>query len=186
MVCVLYFINDEFFSSKVDLSQKDQKEVAQIQSKFGTVKRKLTNDISWFEVNESDKLYTDDTIFTEEKSEANLVFSDGGSIQIGPLSLVSVSLQKDNPFIDLKKGKLFGQLKKGKKIRIKSSGTVKEIEGEDAKITLDINEKGTSKITILDGKLKIKSGSTSKVVQKNQVINLNRKGEIGKNRTLNY
>lgn len=123
--------------------QGDEKDVAGILAEANTdVKRKLGDNLLWDKIPKQSKLYWNDSVQTDEKSQAVIRLNGGTEIKLGVASLVS--LEKDNGqlALNLKSGALLvdNKVKSNQLSKIKVNGV--ELDNSKSKsLAINVDDK---------------------------------------------
>lgn len=164
---VFFLLGDDYFSNNGNT--KDLKPVGSVKESQNDVRRRVNNGLTWMPVGKKDQIYEGDSIFTGEKSGADIALDNGGSLNVDPNSLIVVKTSDNEVQIDLKYGSLVGQIASDKKIIITDNGkTVQEISGgkpgkrSQLRITKSKQSKEAS-IQVLSGEVGIKQAGQSAV-----------------------
>ena len=72
------------------LTESEQRPLGKLEYSISNTQRKTKSSPSFFIIGNQQKVFDRDTILTQESSEAVLSLSDGGSIDVGPDSLVEL------------------------------------------------------------------------------------------------
>jgi hypothetical protein len=95
------------------------------------VRRKNSDNFSWFPAEQKDSIYQHDSIFTGEDSRASITLKDGSVIEIQPNSLVTLNIKDGQMSLDLRYGNIKGQVAKGSTLTVTSAG--KEVKLDSSK-----------------------------------------------------
>ena len=117
------------------LVDSEQKPLGKVEYTISSTLRKSLSSQRFFAIDNQQKVFDRDTIMTKESSEAVMSLSDGGSIDVGPDSLVELVFRETNP-LDSNSGELILNVKKGTvtgvsgmgKIKVMKDGKVSELQ----------------------------------------------------------
>ncbi len=145
------------------------------------VRRKVNNGLTWQNVDQKDRVFEGDSIFTGDDSEAQVDLDKGGSLMLDPKSLVVVHTSKDGLEVDLQYGSLLGKIEDDKPIVIVQEGQRNEITTKNAELRITKDEKGSAQIEVLAGEVQVTetgpSGSgQSKTIKENEAAEISRSG----------
>lgn len=128
------------------------------------VRRRLIDDLSWSQVKDDEKVFEGDSVFTGDSSQAQVVLSQGSSLDIASNSLVVLTNLGGQMSLDVQYGTLTGQLTGGETLKLKIAGKETELKGgqnSQIKIRADGN------IAVLKGQVTV-GGQTLK---QNETLN---------------
>lgn len=95
------------------------------------VRRKNFDTFSWIPATSKDQIYENDSIFTGDRSEAELHLNEGATIKLQPNSLVTLNLKSGQMLLDLRYGNLKGEIQAGSSMIVRSDNEEFVIENND-------------------------------------------------------
>ncbi|MCT4641258.1 MAG: FecR domain-containing protein [Bacteriovoracaceae bacterium] len=178
--CLLVYSGYKFFSSSAsfDFNQKG-KSVAKLVSQVNTVKIRSEGQISWQNAKDDLSLFTNESLYTHDNSQAKVLFNDGSFITISPSSLIRLKNFVDKKELDIDKGDIvlsFGERKEGFDLNLK--GKTVRFEGQKSK--LKISQLGKQiDISLLEGReAKVLTPQKNIAITKDKKIIVADKGEF--------
>lgn len=168
------------FSREESSSNLDS--IAVIVSEINTVKRKANLFDSWRDLSRGDTLQENDQIYTHDRSEVELLFKSGKTIQLLENSLLKVSKEEDRESLKLEKGVIeanFKQKENDLPLKIDLKGKTVLLESSTGVVQMESTASG-GRIFVQSGELTINDGNKSTIVKENQAITQEKNGELGK------
>lgn len=149
------------------------------------VRRKNLDTFSWIPASKKDQIYENDSIFTGDRSEAEIRLQQGALIKIHPNSLVTLNLKNGQMLLDLRYGNLEGGLQPGSSLTIKSGHEEFVIQGKNGsaeKSTIKLKKAHSGKVDVklLSGQATFtnKKKQTSTELPKDTVVTVTKAGEM--------
>lgn len=120
------------------------------------VRRKNSNNFSWFPASREDRIYENDSIFTGDRSEAVLHLNEGASLRLQPNSLVTLNLKSGQMILDLRYGNLKGDVKPGTSVTVRSGTEEFVVENKvgnpaESKVEFAKDHGGNVEVKLLSG-----------------------------------
>ena len=154
--------------------------VAKVTEVQGDAKKKEFEAVGWKLLQEDDRIYQNDRIFTLDDSFLKIVFIDGTVLNLTPNTLLLMVQEGESLDLDLQKGFLGLELKDIKnQLTVKLGEKKVGLNSNDAKIHLSSGEDGEQEfgMTVVSGVANLKFNNEEKVIKKGERV------EIGKETT---
>lgn len=131
------------------------------------VRRKNFDTFSWVPAFRKDPIYENDSIFTGERSEAELHLSEGAVIKVAPNSLITLNLKNGQMLLDLRYGNIDGELTPGTAIAVKTEGEEFILENRSTtrvktRTQIKKDHNGKVKLKLLSGQARFTNIKTRK------------------------
>ncbi|MEK2688296.1 FecR domain-containing protein [Bdellovibrio sp. GT3] len=169
-----YFLyDDSLLFPKSNNSQLDL--IGSVATSQNDVRRKNLDTFSWLPANREDQIFDNDSIYTGERSEAQIRLQDGTIIRISPNSLITLNMKNGQMMLDLRYGNLVGDITKGTALKIKSGEKEFNLDGS-GKIEFKKSHSGNVDLRLLSGDLNYQDKKERKVLQKSQPVAVSQQG----------
>lgn len=149
------------------------------------VRRKNSDTFSWVPAFRKDPVYENDSIFTGERSEAELRLSEGAVIKVAPNSLITLNQKNGQMLLDLRYGNIDGELTPGTAIAVKSEGEEFILENKNptptkTKTQIKKDHNGKVKLKLISGQARFTNIKTRKqaVLTQATPVAIAEKGQI--------
>lgn len=149
------------------------------------VRRKNYDNFSWVPASNKDQIFENDSIFTGERSTAEITLQMGPQIKVQPNSLITLNLKNGQMQLDLRYGNFVGKIKPGSSLTIRSGNdeyTLQNNSGspEESSVEFTKSHNGEVGLKLLSGNINLvnKKGNLSKALTKDALFSLNQKGEM--------
>jgi hypothetical protein len=165
---------DSTISTSTKTRTDHEQRLGEIYSIHNDVRRKSQGDFSWMPSTKSEIVFTSDSLFTGNNSEASIRLSDGTLIHVKPNSLIALSMKQGQLELNLKYGDLVGEVKKSTELVIRSGADVYQLQGpastpdspsgksQPASILVSRSRAGRSEVHSLNGAARVISKKTGK------------------------
>jgi hypothetical protein len=191
LICFIVFvilakltIDDRYlFGDGSSIGNQNQKIIASIEMSQNTVMVKPNDLPVWSSVDSSDsrgtlELGTQDQVFTDKNSRAELKFKKGGSIFLEENSLVVIDDSSGESDLKLEKGFVTGSSDSAKPLKI-TAGKIKVELSDSAKVRVSVGENNTTQIQAISGKAQFVSEGKVITIEENQVAAVSAQGAVG-------
>lgn len=169
------FINDQWLDTLLGKGN-DGPAIAYVTQASRDVRRRNSERILWNSIQKNDALFEDDIIFSGESSEVSLEFVSGGALYLGENTLINLSRQNGQVFLDLEYGEFTGKLAAGEKLQL---GDKTLFGSDNSTLVIQKTDLGTQ-IKVLDGQISV----DGKKLNSDQQTRLLPSGELSKVRNL--
>ncbi|MBO9665632.1 MAG: FecR domain-containing protein [Bdellovibrio sp.] len=143
------------------------------------VRRKNLDTFSWRPASREDSIYENDSIFTGERSEAQIRLQDGTIIRIQPNSLITLKMKNGQMSLDLRYGNLIGEIAQGSTLKIHSGGEEFNLDSsEKSKVQFKKAHTGNVDLQLLSGKINYSDKKKQAQLVKDTPVAISPKGEI--------
>ena len=177
VVSTVLIVDDRLLFRGDDSGSRDS--IAKLYRKDNDVRRRFETDTAFMPVQNAQDMYRGDAVFTGDRSEAEVVFTDGSKVNVEAGSLVVLQLSKENPKISIEKGTISGKLAGGKKMAIVTGGKEAELSGQDAQIQVSVAKAGqAAQITVLSGQAQVTAGDKKIQLDQSQAASFSASGKI--------
>lgn len=178
-----YFLYDDSFLFNAENSS--YKQIGVLSLSANDVRRKSVESFLWSPAKTQQTLHEKDSIFTGEKSKAELLLNDGSVIKLEENSLVILSMKEGDLELNLKYGEIQTELKDLAKLQIKSDKENFIIENnkkKSSKLKIKKTNLSPTKVDLLEGSLSMTSKNKPGkfLLQKDEGLNILSSGEIKK------
>lgn len=159
-----YFLyDDSLLFSKGDHAQLEL--IGKVKTSTNDVRRKNFDTFSWLPTSRKDEVFESDSIYTGDRSEAEIELNIGAQIRIEPNSLVTLNMKNGQMLLDLRYGNIKGEMKKGKAVTVKAGAETfilsdENNHSEKSKIQIERHHEGRVRIKVLSGKANVVNKST--------------------------
>ncbi|WP_413574934.1 FecR domain-containing protein [Bdellovibrio sp. HCB290] len=169
-----YFLyDDSLLFPKNGNSQMDL--IGSVATSQNDVRRKNLDTFSWLPANREDQIFDNDSIYTGERSEAQIRLQDGTVIRISPNSLITLNMKNGQMMLDLRYGNLVGDINKGTALKIKSGEKEFNLDGS-GKIEFKKSHSGNVDLRLLSGNLNYQDKKERKILEKSQPVAVSQQG----------
>jgi hypothetical protein len=169
-----------FWYDLSDDTDLNKKSLAILSEKNNEVRKKPNGKLSWVTVGQDAPFYEGDMVFTSNGAEAVLKLEDKTEINLSELSLLKIS-NNDNEGLnlDLMEGFVVTEMSKNSMLNsIKTGDQRISLLGADlAKLQFDLKADEKT-ITVMDGSIGIEKNGKKIEVGKDQLVGVNKNGEI--------
>lgn len=178
-----YLLYDDSFLFNDDSSSYQQ--IGVLSQSENDVRRKSIESFLWAPAKKQLALHEKDSIFTGERSQAEVMLQDGSLIKLEENSLVTLTLNQGQLELNLKYGEIKTDLKEVAKLQIKSDNESITLQNEKklrSKASIKKSNSGPAKIDVLDGTISLSNkNKTQKVsLNKTEFLHLTSSGEVKK------
>jgi hypothetical protein len=178
-----YFLYDDSFLFNSESSS--YKQIGVLSLSANDVRRKPVESFLWSPAKSQQTLHEKDSIFTGEKSKAEVLLNDGSVIKLEENSLVILSMREGDLELNLKYGEIQTELKNLAKLQIKSDKENLVIENDkkkNSKLKIKKSNLSPAKVDLIEGSLTMSSKSKPEkiVLKKDEGLNFHSSGEIKK------
>lgn len=156
-------------------NQSEMELIGNVATSQNDVRRKNLDTFSWLPANREDKIFDNDSIYTGDRSEAQIRLQDGTVIRIAPNSLITLNMKNGQMSLDLRYGNLVGDITQGSQIKIKSGGEEFNLDG-GGKIEFKKSHSGNVDLRLLAGKVNYQDKKVRKSLDKEQPIAVSPQG----------
>jgi hypothetical protein len=158
--------------------------IAKIVVHQNDVRHRFSDQTRWVSIEPTQKFYEQDSVFTGEKSQAEILFTDGSRIKMSPNSLITIKKNSGRPLLDLQTGSLSGIFPKGSRLVFLRKGKLQEINTleENTEIKVQIDDSGATTVAVLNGKAELPGFVESEdiLLQANEVVTSSSDGSLKK------
>ncbi|MBN1532206.1 MAG: PQQ-binding-like beta-propeller repeat protein [Spirochaetes bacterium] len=169
---ILLFSTLLYFDFTKRLSVANAQEIGTITFKKKVAQRKYSGQVVWEEIEQSTRVFNNDTIRTADISEAVVHLKDGTDISLDENSMIFLSIDENAININFTQGSIFA--KRGniqgdvKEITIQSQDATVSIEKSDIQLTK--TESKDLDLTVTGGSARVQIANTEKVVGKDEKV----------------
>ncbi len=156
-------------------NQSEMELIGSVATSQNDVRRKNLDTFSWLPANREDKIFDNDSIYTGDRSEAQIRLQDGTLIRIAPNSLITLNMKNGQMMLDLRYGNLVGDITQGSQIKIKSGAEEFNLDG-GGKIEFKKSHSGNVDLRLLAGKVNYQDKKVRKTLDKEQPIAVSPQG----------
>jgi outer membrane protein assembly factor BamB len=169
---ILLFSTLLYFDFTKRLNVANAQEIGTISFKKKVAQRKYSGQVVWEEVEQTTRVFNNDTIRTADISEAVVHLKDGTDISLDENSMIFLSIDENAININFTQGSIFA--KRGNIL-----GDVKEItiQSQDAKVSIEKSDIQLTKtggkdldLTVTGGSARVQVANTEKVVAKDEKV----------------
>lgn len=134
--------NENHFKNSVLEKQESLKNsIAFIKESSGISKTKRANDLLWRKVSSNQYIADNQTIYTQNDSNVEINLWEGGTIKLGPNSLIVLSQSKGVPTIKFVKGSISGNISKSVKVTYKDKSVKLDSGKKESSFSLKVEDK---------------------------------------------
>ena len=130
--------------------ESSNKLIAQASNVELVAKRKVNGSLGWSNLSSNSSIYNGDQIFTDSKSQVEIIFNDKSSLTVPENTLIKIEKNVDGIDIDLKKGLVDLDFSKFKNTKVR-------IQLGDRKIQLSGSKSAIVKIKRVEGNITLRS-----------------------------
>lgn len=122
----------------------------------GDLRRKTANQVKWDQLQSTETLYQNDSVYSGEKSKSEILVDDK-KIVLGANTLIILSqTQRKNREINLAYGNFVAEVKKGESIEVVVGGERVKIDGsENAKVSVVQSKKKKPEVKVVSGQASV-------------------------------
>lgn len=177
-----YFLYDDSLLFPKKGSQK-QELIGKVVVSSNDVRRKNSDTFSWLPASKQDQIYQNDSIYTGDRSKAQVQLSSGSVIDVAPNSLVMLNIKNGQMNLDLRYGNFEGNLAQGETLIIKSGNETFELQGsQNSRVELVRSPSGRVDFKLLSGDVRF----INRKKQSAQRLQLNSSLSLGKDGALKH
>ena len=188
------FIYDEGLFGFLSTQKQDdihRDPLARVIQANNDVRRRLDQDVAWFDVSKTETVFNDDSIFTGNSSSVIVKYLDNTDLSLGAHTLVRLSKNTDDNEIKLTRGQITVELKRNSKkkfilktanrtLRIALPKSTDDKQDSIIKIQSPDGPSNIPRIEVLQGKIEISQIKTSQL----NLSDLDELVEISQNQAL--
>ncbi|WP_413557533.1 FecR domain-containing protein [Bdellovibrio sp. HCB209] len=169
-----YFLYDDSLlfprtgNSKMEL-------IGSVATSQNDVRRKNLDTFSWLPAAREDQIFDNDSIYTGDRSEAQIRLQDGTVIRISPNSLITLNMKNGQMMLDLRYGNLVGDITPGSQLKIKSGGEEFNLDGS-GKVEFKKAHSGNVDLRLLAGNLNYQDKKVRKTLDKEKPVAVSPQG----------
>lgn len=137
------------------------------------VRRKASHDVSWSQIPNQEKVYTEDHIFTGESSSAEIELKTGAKLTMNSNSLIVLREKVDHSEVKLSTGGFISRLRKGEKFNLLKNNKIIGFNADKDDVTVrveQVKEDSDLTITVISGELQIEEQGQIKELKKNEIL----------------
>jgi hypothetical protein len=136
-------------------SAASAKKVAVLSRFEQDVRRKKSNELTWFPVEDPTDLFVEDSVYAGNASQAELVLADQTHLWLSPNSLIQLTEEIGQLRLEIKMGKVEGFFLKKSSILIQTPTRLEKVEGENTHFQIERKNKDALQIAIRSGQVEI-------------------------------
>lgn len=157
LVYTYYLYDDSFL---FDSEKSSSNVIGTLSYSNKDVRRKPVESFLWSPVKVKEVLHEQDSIFTGERSKAEIQLSDGSSIQLSENSLITLTRKSGDLELNLKYGEIQTEIKSTAKLQVKTEKenfVIQNYKKNTSKMKIKRTKSEEPKFGLLDGSLSISS-----------------------------
>lgn len=146
------------FSPENFSRSETSKTVGSVEPSGADIRVRGDGDQSWNQVGREANVFSNDRIFTGERSQAVVTLKNDAKFTLEPNSLVVISDKENKQTIEVNKGGFQADLKKGTRLYVKYKGKETEVASSDTEATvrLGASDEGAINLTVVKGEAQVK------------------------------
>lgn len=175
LLALSYLLYDDSLILPHNAASSSSQAIGTIFTSDNDVRRKNVDNFVWYPGAKKDMVYNKDSIFTGDRSNADIQLNDGSVIHIQENSLVNLNLKDGQMQLDLRYGQFVGNSKNGA-LKVKSGDEEYTVKGTDAQFEINRSQTGALDVRVLSGNAEIDSKKGKEVLKPHESLQISKNG----------